>query len=311
MSWQPSNAQRQNLTDEERVAVLPFVSDQVEFLPAAAKNNLQSTLAQLVARNGYGSSAGSFPYRFILTPNISVVDKYVVSGAPPRISLSLNVGLFVGDGITGTKYASTALNVKGVGRSETKAYIAALRQIRANNPEVKQLLATAKSKIIAFYQNQCDFILKEADALAHQYRFDEALFRLNTIPQVSTDCFDKALEKATPIFKQKIDRDCERLLAQAKNAWNGGLNFEAAQRAASFLGQIEPSSACFGKVNELYESIQQRLKKVDSREWDFILQRQEDYTKIAVQSLKNYREVTLANAQNQPQTVTYNVRGWW
>ncbi len=30
-----------------------------------------------------------------------------------------------------------------------------------------------------------------------------------------------------------------------------------------------------------------------------------------VQSLKNYREVTLANAQNQPQTVTYNVRGWW
>jgi hypothetical protein len=302
-SWQ--------LSDEDRIAVLPYVSDQVEYLPAAAKNNLQSKLAQIVSANGYGSSAGSFPYRFIITPNISVVDKYVVSGAPPRISLNLNVALFVGDGVTGTKYASTAVNVKGVGRSETKAYLSALQRINSNNSAIKGLLRDAKQKIIAFYSNQCDFILKEADALAKQNRFDEALFQLNTIPRVSTDCFNKALDKATPIFKQKIDRDCNLLLNKAKNAWNGGLDFEAAQRAAEFLGQIEPSSSCFNDVERFYNTIQKRLKKVDGREWNFILQRQQDYTKIAVQSLKNYREVALANAQNQPQAVTYNVRGWW
>ena len=301
----------QGLTDEERVAVLPFVSDQVEYLPPAAKNNLQSKLAQIVSSNGYGSSAGNFPYRFIITPNISVIDKYVVSGAPPKVSLTLNVALFVGDGITGTKYASTAIDVKGVGRSETKAYLSALQRISSNNTEIRNLLESAKAKIVAYYSNQCDFILKEADALAKQNRFDEALFQLNTIPQVTTECFDKALENAIPIFKNKIDRDCKLLLNQAKNAWNSGLNFQAAQDAALFLDQIEPSSSCFNEVNQFYNTVQQRLKKVDNREWDFILQRQEDFTKIAVQNLKNYREVALANAQNQPQSITYNVNGWW
>ena len=118
-------------------------------------------------------------------------------------------------------------------------------------------------------------------------------------------------ENAIPIFKQKIDRDCKLLLNQAKNAWNSGLNFEAAQNAAFFLDQIEPSSSCFNEVNQFYNTVQQRLKKIDKREWDFILQKQEDFTNIAVQNLKNFREVALANAQNQPESISYNVNGWW
>ena len=115
---QISVAQEKSNTD--RIAILPYVSDQVEYLPS---------IAQIVSQNGFGSSTG-YTNRFIITPNVSVLNKYVVSGAPTKISLELEVAIFVGDGVTGVKYASTSLNVKGVGLNEAKAYMSAVKSIR-------------------------------------------------------------------------------------------------------------------------------------------------------------------------------------
>ena len=66
---------QKNLSDNERIAILPYVSSQVEYLPTIAKNNLQSKLAQIVSSNGYGQSIGFSGNRFIITPNISVLTK--------------------------------------------------------------------------------------------------------------------------------------------------------------------------------------------------------------------------------------------
>lgn len=302
------NAQNQ-VDDIDRIAIVPFVASQVEHIPASAKNNLQSKMAQMLTANGIAGSTG-FNSRFIITPNVSVLTKDVVAGAPPKVALVLEVTFFVGDGISGTKYGSATINVKGVGQNENKAYISAFRNIRSNNSEVKQLIEQSKKRIIAFYNEGCDFIMKEATSLASQNKFDEALFSLTSVPVVSKDCFNQSQDMLAVIYKQKMNRDCDILLNMATNAWNAGQNYQSAQKAGYYLNQIEPDSKCFSKVSALAKDIQDGVRKNTNREWDFMENQQKYRAEVEKNRLETSREIALTYAQNQPETV-YKIRGWW
>jgi hypothetical protein len=264
----------------------------------------------VVTANGLGDSQ-NYNTRFIITPNISVLDKYVVPGAPAKVALTLEVAVYVGDGITGKKFGSTAINVKGVGRNETKAYVAAVRQISSGDNKLQNLLRTAKQRILEYYNNECDFILKDAESLVNQNQFENAIFILTSVPTISKDCYNQAIDMAKPLFQKKIDRDCTLLLNKARNAWNAGLDFNAANDAASYLNQIDPNAKCYPDVERLSRDINTRIKKVDDREWQFIFKQQDDRTEVAVNQLQSMKEIALTYGRNQAQNPVYNIRGWW
>ncbi|WP_461534325.1 hypothetical protein [Sinomicrobium sp.] len=298
------------LDDTGRIAIAAYVSDQVDYLPLSAANQLKSRLTQVVTANGLGDSRGYFP-RFIITPNISVLDKHVVTGAPPKVLLTLEVAVFVGDGISGKKFGQSAITVKGAGKTEAKAYIAALRNIRADDPQLTALLTNAKNRILEFYNTECDFILKEVKALAGQNRYDEALAQLISVPEVARDCYNQALDMTAPLYQQKIDYNCKVLLNQAKNAWSSGQNYSAASQVAIYLNQIDPSAACYGEVKSFSNEVRRKVEQIDNREWNFILKQEDNRTKVDMQGLKSYREIALERAKNQPQYTSYNIRDWW
>lgn len=304
---QISVAQNQT-SDNDRIAILPYVSDQVEYLPSIAKNNLQSKLAQIVSQNGFGGSTG-YTNRFIITPNISVLNKYIVSGAPTKVTLDLEVALFVGDGVTGVKYASTSLNVKGVGLNEAKAYMSAVRSIRPKNKRIKQLLEEAKLKIIDFY-NDCDLVLNDIDKHVNTEQYDQALLLANSVPQISRKCYDKAFKKIRPIYRKKIDFDCKILLSQAEAAWNVGQNLQSARNAGAYLTRISPSSACYGKVQAFYNKVSKVVNRNQDRAWDFVLKQQENFNEYKNQEIDAWRKISLEAVKNQPQQV-FRTNGWW
>jgi len=298
----------QNKTsDNDRIVILPYVSDQVEYLPSIAKNNLQSKLAQIVSQNGFGGSTG-YTNRFIITPNISVLNKYIIAGAPTKVSLDLEVALFVGDGVTGVKYASTSLNVKGVGLNEAKAYMSAVRSIRPKNKRIKQLLEEAKQKIIDFYDD-CDLVLNDIDKYVNTQDYDQALLLANSVPQISTKCYNLAFKKIRPIFKKKIDFDCNVLLTKAEAAWNVGQNLESAQAAGEFLTQINPSSACYGKVQAFYNKVSKVVNRNQDRAWDFLLKQQENFNNYKNQEIDAWRKISLEAVKNRQQG--FRTNGWW
>ena len=43
------------------------------------------------------------------------------------------------------------------------------------------MIEEGKNKIINYFNNQCDFIIKEAQGLADQNRYEEALFKLFSV----------------------------------------------------------------------------------------------------------------------------------
>lgn len=307
------NSNAQNKTgkadDLGRIALNAYVAPQVEGLPSSAKKMLKNKMNQIATKSGMGGSA--FSTRFIITPNITVLTKDLTATAPPMTAMTLEVTLYIGDGYDGTMFASESIEVKGVGTNETKAYIAAIKQIKPGNPAILDFVNAGKAKIIEYYNSRCDFIIKEAQTLEAQNEFEAAILKLTTVPEVCKECFDKCMDAVAPIYQKQIDRECELKLAEAKNSWNSGQDVKAANAASEYLSGIEPRAACFNEAIALSEKIAKRIKELDQREWDFQLKQQQDEVDIRKATIKAARDIGVAYGNNQPKSITYNVRGWW
>ncbi len=295
--------------DLGRIVVNSYVSDQIDGLPASAKSMLTNKLSQITTANGLGGS--EIQPRFIITPNITVLSKNITPTAPPMHAYTLEVTLYIGDGIEGTKFASTSLELQGAGTNEAKAYIAALKQLNPNNADIQAFVEKGKVKIVEYYNSHCDFILKEAKTLESQQMFEEAIYKLSSVPEVCKECFDKSMDAVAPIYQKQIDRECEMQLAKAQNAWSSGQNIQAADEAAGYLAGIEPAATCFSKATALSKTIAARVKELDKREWNFKLKEQQDEVNIRKATISAARDIGVAYGNNQPKSVTYNIRGWW
>jgi len=296
--------------DLGRIVLNSYIAPQAEAIPSHAKRMLLNKLSQITSVHGMGGS--SLNPRFILTPNITVLTKDITPTAPPMHALTLEVTFYIGDGLDGKLFANSSMQVKGVGQNENKAYIAALKRLNPKNPALKDLISEGKEKIIEFYNAQCDFFIKEAKTLVGQNKFEEAILKLTSVPDVCKECYDKCMDAVAPIYQKQIDRECKSKLAEAKNAWSAGQDADAAKNASAYLSEIDPNASCFGDAKKLTSMIATRIKQLDKREWDFKLKQQQDDVNIQKATIKAARDIGVAYGNNQPDiNVTYNTVGWW
>ncbi len=288
------------MDDLGRIALNPWVPEQVENMPNASSVNLLNKLGQIATRYGMGSS--ELNPRFIISANVVVQSKDITSTAPPMHALTLEITLYIGDGIEGKLFTSTSVTGKGVGENETKAYTVALKSLDPANPNIQKFMEEGKRKVIAYYNSRCDFIIKEAQMLESQHKFDQAIYTLMCIPDVCLDCYNKAMDAVGPLFKNKIDWECKAKVNAARNAWSAGLNRRAADDAAGILATIDPYAACFSEAVSLTGEIAKRVKEIDGREWDFKLQKEIGLEKDRI---KAWRDVGVAWGTNQPKNIVY------
>ncbi|MEH6764898.1 hypothetical protein [Aequorivita antarctica] len=289
---------------DSNIALGTYIPYEMAEVPAAARQILETKLGQMVTKNGISDI--SYNSRFIITPNVSVMSKDVIGSAPPKIVLNLDITLYIGDGVNGTLYTSKSFNVKGVGSNETKAYIAAIKNMRTNGEDVQMFVTEGKQKIIDFFNNNCELIQKEANTLANQNRFEEALGLLVNVP-VNSTCYDKVGKSLKTMYQKTIDRDCQLKLAEATAIWNANQDLDAANEAGAILASIEPSSSCYPNVKSLFSKIESRVKTLSDRPWEYKLKVLDANIAIA----KGAQQVLMAYAKNQPSTVMYNIHGWY
>lgn len=298
-------------SDAGRIVLNTVVPEQIEGLTGTAKANLENKLSQIATKNGMGGSA--LNPRFVLAANVIVQTKDITPTAPPMHAYTIEVTLFIGDGIEGTKFASTSVTLKGVGETETKAYMMALKNLKVDDAKYQTFIETGKKKIVDYYIAKCDFIIKEAQQLAARAEYDAAIAKLVAVPEVCKECYDKAMDAVAPIFKQQIDRTCKLNLASATTVWNAGQNADAASEAGKLLSVIDPNSSCFADAKSLSDQIAKRVFELDKREWDFEMKQYNDQISLEKATIQAARDIGVAYGENQPQTVTYNydVWGWW
>ena len=295
--------------DLARIVISSYVSDQVEGISDITMQSLSNKLDQITTNAGMGGTDS----RFIITPSVSVLNKEVTSTTPTMIALSLNVTFYIGDGIDGTKFSSYSIATKGVGTTETKAYLMAFKNIKTNDPGFATLIEKGKAKIIEYYNSKCDFLIKQGQTLAAQDKYDEAIYSLTQIPEVCKDCYMKAMDAVTPIYKAKAEKQCKILLTKARSAWASGQDVNAANAVSETLGQIDPNTSCYPEVKKLVQEVGKRVKELDQREWNFKLKEQQDDVNIRMATIKAARDIGVAYGNNQPKVVykTSIIRTWW
>lgn len=293
------------LEDMGRLTLAAYVPQQIDNMPDAARSMLSNKISQVVTQNGMGGSARN--ERFILTANITILTKDILPGPPPMHALTMEITFYIGDGIEGTKFASKSVSVKGVGTNETKAYIEGIKMVKPTDPALQAFVEEGKKKVMAYYNSKCDFIIKEAQTLATQDKYDEAIYKLVSVPDVCKECFDKCMTAVAPMYQKKIDRECKLKLAEATGIWNASQDMAAADNAGAILATIEPAASCYGEAKALHGKIAKKVNEIDKREWAFKVKEQAQTSEM----IKAYRDVGVAYGNGQPQNVSYTTVGWW
>ena len=297
--------QTQTMDDAARIALSAYM-DPSSSIPNNAKKTLKDRMQKIITKNGMGSAKNT---RFIMTANVRELNLEKSETAPVIYIYNLEVNLYIGDGIDGTLFSSCSLEVNAAGDSKEKAYMAALKKIKASDPQYQTFINEGKKKIVDYYTAKCDFIITKAQTKAKNQDFDAAIAELMQVPDVCKECYDKCMAAAQPIYQEKINQEGVKLLAEARGVWSAGQDVAAAEAAAAILAQVNPQSSAFAGAESLNAEMAKRVKELDKREWDFMLKQQQDEVDLEKASIKAIRDIGVAYGENQ-QPTTYNVV-WW
>lgn len=278
--------------DFGRIALNTVVLPLNSAIPPAGYSLLENKLSQIATSKGLGGSSGVG--HFIISAKIDIISKDIIAGPPTMIAENVDITLVIADAYAQVKFASVSVSLKGVGTNETKAITEAIKTLNPNKPEIQMFIENGKNKIIEYYNSKCDFLIKEAQSLEAQSKFDEAIFKLMLIPDVSKDCYSNALEVVAPIYKKKIENDCQKLLTSAKGAWATTQDTDAATKATEYLGKIDPSASCYGEAKEFLKQIDKVMEQKLQRDWDFQMKAYQDGVDIEKQKVEAYKQVGVA-----------------
>lgn len=293
--------------DEKRVTINALVAD--ENIPEEATRNLESKLKRALTTKGIADNG--YTERFVLTARINIISKDIAPTTPPRISQKIELTLMVGDVVENKLYESCTIFLAGIGTNENKAFITAFQRFNPQNKEVQTMLSNAKEKIVAYYNNNCDAILLQAETLAKMDKMDEAIFRLTSVPNVCNECYQQCQQKAASIYIRKINTEAVVLLQRAKAEWMKSPDANGAYSVANIIIQINPKSDNYNEVLKLRKEVESKLQADAKRDWDFQMKKYEDNQAFKQSIVDACKAIGVAFGNGQPKNVTKNIVNGW
>lgn len=240
--------------------------------------------------------------QFALAFCYDVIDKQIVGGAPNKIIYNVSVTMHVVDLKAQKVYASFSSEMKGIGDNETKALINTFQKVNISNSEIKNFLQQGKQKIMDYYDNNYQNIIKGAQAQAAMKNFDAAIHSLMMVPECCKG-YEAINKELMNVYQQFVNQHCNENLAQARAAWMAAPNSEGAATASVYLSEIYPDAACYADAMELAGEIKRQM----GREWKFMMRQWADNVSLERQRINAMREVSIAYANSQPKTEVTNI----
>lgn len=274
-------------------------STESEQIPQAAQRAIANKLKQILTQNGV---SGVLEYeQFALVPKFEFLDKHIVAGPPVKHVYNLSITLEIRDTQESTLFSTYTTEVNAVGENETKAYMAAIRQIGPQSQQIKAFISRGRSKITAYYDKNYQRIIQKARLLSKMNNNEEALYHIMSIPECCTG-YATAMDEALSIFQTHIDREGEGVLMKARAIWAAGNNDEAAAEAAYLLTQIDPSSKAYKQASALLGEIKEKSSK--NAPWNFEMQVYNDAVSLQKQRIEAAKAVGVAFGKGQQRQTT-------
>ena len=246
------NSIAQTKDDLGKITIQAYIPSYEE-IPDEAEKLLKTKLSQIITANGIADNELS--NRFVLTAKVNILSKDIVASTPQRISQKIELTLMIGDIKEDKIYSSFAMSLIGIGTNLTKSYISAFKNININKPEITAFIEDCKPKIVSYYQNNCESMIKEAEHFRQVGQYDKAIYQLSSIPNVCNECYKKSSALAIKIYKEKIQVQDKSLLQKAKNEWAKSPNEQGANQAFNYINKISSMSSLQLQVDELTNEI--------------------------------------------------------
>lgn len=269
--------------DLGRIAIAAIVPDEAG-VPGGAQRNLQNRLMQIATLNGLGATENA---QFVMVPMLSIINKDVTPTAPPMVSLTMDVTLYIVDMLTQNIYSQTSIQVRGVGNTEERAYTQALNGINPRHGQFRGFVEKGKEKIIEYYNSKCDVVISSAQALAGQKNYEEALFTLMSVPDVSRECYDKCMQISIDIYQEYADQQCNEYLSAARAAWAG----KELSKVEENLGKITPDMGCYDDAQQLVSAVTSAVEAEGGSSWSFKMKQYDDSIDIQKMKIEAGRDV--------------------
>lgn len=294
--------------DAGRISINAIVAD--NRIPEEAVRSLELKMRRALTQNGIADNG--YTERFVLAAMVSVAQKDIVPANPPRVSQKMELTFLVGDVVENKIIDGYSRSLRGIGVTEAKSFITAFQRFNPDDNGLQEMLSNAKQKIVGYYSGNCDAIIANAGALAATGRFDEAIFRLMSVPDVCHDCYIQCQSAATFVYKDKLFHETASLLERAKAKWTANPDAIGAAQIAEILSRINPQATNYGEVVAFRNEVAEKLDADAKREWEFEMNRYEDNQAFKMSIVDACKAIGVAFGNGQPKSVTKTIiRGWF
>ena len=257
---------------------------------------LEGRLQSLISSMGMESSYGG---RFVLACKVAALQREV-SGT--KLIQHLQVSYAVGDNMSDICFGSTTTECYGIGNTEEQAMTSALKSLKATK-QLKDLVATSKTRIIDYYNKNGAAIIQRAKGLIAAHKWEEALYELSAIPE-ECSFYPEALAMMEATYTSHINHDAAQVLAEAQAVWSADPNpGPGAEEAMAILATIDPSAKCYPQAQALMKKIEARVQSVTDKRYN-------DAVALEKARLNACKEVAAAYARRTVVVRNY-YRSWW
>ena len=185
-------------------------------LDKRAASLLWNKMVAMTSINGVGSTGGS--PTFILAPIVTEVDHDITATVPAKHKVKYNLNIYVANTTTGDVYASAQKDLMGVGDSKELALSNALSAINPSETQYQEMLKTAQDRILEFYNQNGDKLIKEAEGYLATNDYESAMTILNSIPMACGNIYDKALTVKNRCMDAYFQNEQQALISSMKAA---------------------------------------------------------------------------------------------
>lgn len=279
------------------IAVAPI--SQGDGVPVAIASRLDSKIRQILSQNGIAGAPENS--QFFAAGRFDKAYHDELGGTSPKTVLKTTLTLYIGDADGQKVFASKAIDLKGVGTSEERAYQMALNSLKPDSKAVQDFVTEGKRKIIAYYDAKYPQILAKANTALKQRDYPEALYWASQIP----DCckgFEAANELMVKAYQEEVDAAGKQLLMKAQGAFSADPTAVGAAKASEYLSQIDPAASCMPQAEELAK----KMEAVTKAQWKFEnVDKYRDKMAMHRHMIDASKAAAVAKAKSRP-NVVYN-----
>lgn len=289
-----------------KITISPYIPAESGVEGTAAKL-LETKLKRIVTAS---DATGGFDRRFIIVPELNILSENTTASIPQKTSLKASFTFFIGDGVSGSLFGSTDMEVTGIGDSHASALYSAIRKISVNDKDLQGLIAVCKQRIVKYYNNVAPALIKEAEKCMAGMDYETALSKLAVIPALCKD-YDKAQKLIILCGKKILEKNNAELLMAAQAAWNASPDREGAKKASEYISQMTISSQSMkDEVNRLNNQMRQRLIQLDDQEMELRQAQIASEENIRIEEIRASANVTSTIWSSLPNLV-YSIFSWF